>query len=359
MNEFMRTNCIALNLLKINRLLLLIGVIFIFSCNLNNQTKNQPDLIDLTEEIDSLVKVLQLPLEEFQLLAWLEPDLLLMVNLENRNSNQGDSGILTYNLSSSELKEIPYQVPENCSRVLISHGSRLPNGNLAVIIMCINVKGISSSLFAWEQGGDNLQELFEFPVGFSATDYTFYPDMINWIQEAGGDGISNKIYHFTMGGEQEQLFSEYERVGAPALSPDGRELVLAINQDDSQQSTNLFSGVGGLRSEMFSPWNIYLQNQENRKLMLILSDVKVPEMIKWSPTGDWIAMGATYNDMEGVWLFDKSGSLLIRIWPEMNSFEWSPDGTQLLIRTRDETEADAQILNTAVLVNLSFLHRNN
>lgn len=311
-----------------------------------------PRAMDLTRKIETS----QLPLPEkgFRVVSWPEPRLLIMTILQDLGSMEQETGLHVYDVQTGMSKEIPFKGLDQCNATRYGQANRLQDGTVAVNFECVQLMGRRFGILFWHAESEEFEVVFEFPIGFLATDFSFSPDKTNWVQESKGDGIFNELYHFSLDGEQERVFSQFQRAGAPAVSPSGDSLVFAASLEGAQLSLNPFSGLGDLAGAMYAPWNIYLQDQISGDLRLVFSDVQVPLSIKWSPTGDLLAMAALYDEERGIWLFDSSGTWIARIWPETASFEWSPDGSQLLINQRG-TEDAAMRSAPATIIDLNLI----
>lgn len=332
------------------QLILLLLFLSTAGCSLGDATG--PRVLDLTGSVEK--SELPLPDDGYGIIAWMSSDLLILDTLEQTDRNQETLKLLAYDPNNGEYAEVQYQSPEHCSRVRFLFGQRLADGRLVVSFECLQLMSRQFSLLTWDGESNYLEEWFEFAEGFVATDFSFHPNMTSWFQERTGDGLFNELYSFTVEGGRQQLFSEYARAGVPALSPDGEELVFALNTETGQQGGNPFSGLGGLQSAMNSPWNLYVQDQSSGDLQLIFTGVQVPESVKWSPTGDLLAMAAIYDGKSGIWLFDRSGAWLARVWPDTRNFEWSPDGSQLLLSMRRRSEPETMD-DPAVLIQVRSL----
>ncbi len=117
-------------------------------------------------------------------------------------------------------------------------------------------------------------------------------------------------------------FKEFQRVGDPVISPDGKHLVYAqewIDGDDDKKYVNL--------------WLMDLEKQESRRLTVGKQRDTSP---RWSPDGERIAFLSDRTDKNQIWLIDIKGGEAWQIeTPQTpSSIAWSPDGTALAFCAR-------------------------
>jgi len=136
------------------------------------------------------------------------------------------------------------------------------------------------------------------------------------------------------------------RADLPAWSPDGGTIAFL----GSPQSIGV---KGQARLEM--PWNVYLLNPVDLKLRKVLTDIKGPSELAWSPDSQSLAFSGAMDNSGGLWLYRVTTGKLLRIDTDQPALvAWSPDGQKLAAITSVGREPDkgqyvlysvAQVLN--------------
>lgn len=267
------------------------------------------------------------------ILAWLESDLVAL-----RYSGDGreilKDEVLWYELSTAEWEVLSFEEPERCLAGRYGNSSRLPTGDLGFTYRCelSPQEGFQFTLHTWNPHTDNQENLFTFPKRFYATDFTFSPDMTQWIQEETGDGINNKLYHVNMKGELRKLVPDFYRAGSPSWAADGKTVAFAATKEAPGTGIDsIFSGLPDLAGAMYYPWDIYLTQLDENEPRVILADVLIVHMLKWSPEGDLLAFWGEYSGLRGIWILEMTEMRVYRLWPETTAFYWSPDGQRIMI----------------------------
>jgi len=65
-----------------------------------------------------------------------------------------------------------------------------------------------------------------------------------------------------------------------------------------------------------------------------------PYQLKWSPNSQLLAYAGDSQDSKGIWILDIDSLELVRVWPDNTFYDWSPDGTQMVVIAQDK-EGDA------------------
>jgi Tol biopolymer transport system component len=167
----------------------------------------------------------------------------------------------------------------------------------------------------------------QFSAGFAA----FAPDMSIFIQEQQRGSMHDELYRVDHGGRMERFFATYQRVRSPSWSPDGHTIAFAGTETIPDPRTNLFTALVGIGDVVFYPWDLYLVSVDGKDVRVILSGIKDLNIIKWSPRGDRLAFRGEYKDKRGIWVLDMVSSRLTRVWSELDFYDWSPDGKQMVV----------------------------
>jgi len=309
-----------------------IGLIFLVSVFLGIRAMAGPRVQDLANQLEA--EALFLPDNVYDVVAWLsEKNMVLAANEPPLNITSWY--YILFNTDTGEQQILALSPPgQECEKEAYGVARRLPSGGFGTIHKCWTPERVPpiNTLITWDPGSHEVAEFYRFPVGFDAGEFALNPDLTTWLQEEGGDGIHDTLHLFDTGVHQEQLFPEFARAGSPAWSADGRFIAFAaIPSAGSQVGGNLFSGLPSLQAAMYRPWNLYIQESIHEPPSPVLEDIVTLHSMEWSPTVNILAFRGEYRGKEGIWLIDSHGSKVVRVWAKQDSFEWSPDGTRLLL----------------------------
>lgn len=220
---------------------------------------------------------------------------------------------------------------DSCFSAWYHNLSRTPDQRLGFIVHCnlANPENSTETLYLWDPRTGEFQVAHQYSSPFLAGAYTFSPDMSMLIQENSvGAGLENQLYVTDAGGELSRLFEDWQRVKEPAWSQAGREVVFVGTQDyDNPNGTTTFSDIERL---FRYPWSLYLMTADHSQVELVLPNV-ADRNLKWLPQGDWLSASGEYADQAGLWLINVRSKEVRQLWPQMASYDWSPDGKRLII----------------------------
>lgn len=279
--------------------------------------------------------------------VWLAEDVLFFPSGSVPNFKGGS----VYDLHNDELQILQLELSLNCFQGNFNNWSRLPNGRLGFIYECRDesLSLVAYYLIEWDSQTDQYETLFKYSgeslVG-QAEEYAVTEDLDRVIQEATGGSIRHQLYSISLeDNEIVPLFSEFYRSGSPSWSPDGQQLVFAGNEAGPSALESIFAGYRSLRNEIYLPWNLYVVDRKGENVQEILSGIRFVDTIKWSPVDEaLIAFRGAYKDTLGLWVFNLKNDSLTFLWPEGDRrkvrFDWSPDGTQLVVLDCKSTRED-------------------
>lgn len=278
-------------------------------------------------------RLLPIPDGVYTSVAWLDSTLLAFIFTETRDENT--STISLYNLETDTWSSIETADLVQCESNRVRLLNTLPNGNLGFISTCSSeeegVINTQDTLYSWSQQSHSLQTLYRYPKNFGTTHYSFAPDMSEWFQEVRDEERLFILYWVKKGGQMMPFLNEYQRTGAPAWSPNGNTIVFGGNEEIPEKSDNPFMPLGGAANIVRFPWHLYTLEGGSSSPQVLLSDIKYLNFVKWSPQGRWLAFQGEYAGDHGIWVLDVIEKQLVRIWPTMAFYDWSPDGTRIIV----------------------------
>jgi len=157
--------------------------------------------------------------------------------------------------------------------------------------------------------------------------------MANLLQEnANGFGLNNELYRVSANGDLTRIFSDWQRVGLPEWSPDGRRIAFVGTPDYASGTADSLSQIEALARY---PWNLYLMDADETNIQEIQSDVHIGR-IRWLNGSEQLSFAGTYREATGIWVWNTKTQLIVRIWPYAESYDFSPDGTQAVVLHRED-----------------------
>ena len=143
--------------------------------------------------------------------------------------------------------------------------------------------------------------------------------------------VPEDYYHFTF-------------ISHPQISPDG-SLIMFVKSDISDNKRSRNSSVWMVKNEHDAMPRMFTSGKNDRSP-------------KWSPDGKEIAFLADRDGETKIWTIAKDGgeaAILFESEYAITDFDWSPDGTRLLLRMRKkadeltvESDADIHIITTSL-----------
>jgi Tol biopolymer transport system component len=164
-----------------------------------------------------------------------------------------------------------------------------------------------------------------------AGQFSFAPDMSELIQEdMTGRFLSNMLF-YRKGDTSTQIISNFTRAMYPDWSPHKREISFWGTESYPGGSPHNFTTLPEILGLNSYPWDLYISTPEGTNLIKVLSSVEDPGSIKWSPKENVIAFSGTIDGNPGVFLIDPETPKVKRFWSKAGDFDWSPDGSKMVI----------------------------
>lgn len=286
--------------------------------------------------------------------AWLDTDRIAFLYTSVPNPKPWDDQVLVFNLNSNQY-EIVAKPDEECFVSQVLYLNRLPDGRLGFVFECSKgdrrtIVGDMGSLYIWNDA--TLENWYQYQLDFHAADYTFSPDLGQAIQETSDD----KLYRVIPDQSPQRIFSDWAQVELPSWSPDGNTIAFVGLQTIPDISFNPFSFTP-VESQYLS--NLYLMDANGDNVRSVLSDIKRVACVKWSPLGRLLSFRGEYQGKLGVWILDTQTNNLQRIRENANCYDWSPDGTKMVIIETVSQENYVTTESRPVIINLPEELENN
>lgn len=150
---------------------------------------------------------------------------------------------------------------------------------------------------------------------------SFGPTPLNGTVMLYSPNYGTEGYYPTWFKADKTLLEEHDVVGWPDWGEPGIAL-LATGVDDDAQSVFDISG---------QRWTLYIVDPETETKQRLVSGIKDPELVRWSPDFSRIAFSAKRDRTQGVWVYDVAEGTTKLVWRGRGTFAWSPDGTHLAV----------------------------
>ncbi len=255
-----------------------------------------------------------------------------------RSPHRWEYQLMLYSLGDQKPNPISVSKPVECFSGWVSALARLPSGTLGNSYWCNTLSGRTQfTLHAWDPAFTSTRLLLRYPEQFWARAFTFAPDMSQLIQHKDGAAVDDKLYRVGLDGRMEQMLASYKRARAPDWSPRGNPIALVANNTLPEPRSNPFTALTGIGDLLFYPWDLYVMDADESNVHIVWHEIVDANLLRWSPQGDRLAFRGKYKGLNGIWVLTLSSAQLTRVWPGYNSFDWSPDGTRMVIiqRTND------------------------
>jgi hypothetical protein len=287
---------------------------------------------DITDSI--LSEKSELPLNVYYDLVWLS-DNKIAVAYDRDYQGSRDNSVATYDLDSQDLADIPKPaLPDYCIRGWNTGGlGRMSDGNLAFIYDCITPSLVDQYMLAsWDPESNDIEELYNFRDEIFATSFSFSPSSTEFVQEDSTNiSMGNRIFKVSLAeNSMTQLVPNFVRAKVPSWSP-RNNLIAFWGTESYPANSEDFKKFDEIRDLVAHPWDLYAMDENGINVRQLLPNIRVPGILRWSPSRDILAFGGTIRRTEGIWIFDPDTKNLIRVFDRNELFDWSLDGEQLIV----------------------------
>lgn len=274
------------------------------------------------------------PEGEYKSVAWLDQDHIAFIYRPMTSTSQEPNDnfrVGVFEISTSTTKELnvlPATLDCYSGQSELSNLSKLPNGSLGFILHC---KPGNYSLYIIDPDSEKIKKWQTYPR-FDARSFSFSPDMTQLIQENGsGGGLSEKLLLVSSDKTMKELLPDFQRARSPAWSSNGEMIIFAGTRNNAEDFSITTSK--DIESLFFYPWDIYVMDADGSNPEILLPSVGTIYGLNWSPTNENILLfgGSSFDNVDGVWLLNISDLSVMRIWNKNTNFDWSPDGSQVVL----------------------------
>jgi hypothetical protein len=249
-----------------------------------------------------------------------------------------------YNLEKGIWKKIVVKADQNCPWLGFGFLQRLPDNNLGFIRMCTNNGDMTDTLQEMDITTAEIKTLMGTEYARSPGQFSFSPDMSELIQEnMTGRFLSNQLF-YTKGSVSTQIVPDFIRAMYPNWSSYDREIAFWGTKTYPGSKPTEFKTLPEILGLSSSPWDLYISTPEGLNPQKVLSSIENPGLIKWSPKKKIIAFAGEFSGVPGIWLVDPATSKVTRIWAKSSDFDWSPDGSKMVILD-EEKDKTGKILS--------------
>lgn len=317
---------------------------------------------DMTNSI--VLHSLELPTGFYRSIVWVSERRLVFLYSQLPPAGLWDYQMIAYDPTSERWEEISFEINEACRSSWIVGLESLPNGLVTFLYRCnLDFAKGYDKMFSLNLDTGEIDLLYEYPEGLFPRQYSFAPDMRRFVQAEFGGMAHNYIYLIDRKLGVTRLFEDYQQVGFPSWAPNGSEIAYFGTKAIRAESEGLFALLDRGRDLLLGTWDLYISQPDGRNERRLLNGVQLPGPLKWSPQGINLAFAGVYEGVHGIWIFNVQTSMVSRVWPTEDSFDWSPDGTALVVlgQTTDDGSGPSNpiIVQFPQLAEVSLKHAWN
>ncbi len=288
---------------------------------------------DSVQVLELVATPLAVPEGAYLNVAWVDKSHLAFVYTGGEIGEQWTYQLVIYSTDTQEWRVLQTPQSAECDWTSPVFPTRLPNGRLSFMNTCHvyhdGTTGVINRIYMWDQDSGEFHQLQQYPENFVIGPFAFSPDMAELIQEEGvGPGLNNEFYRVQQDGQMERLFPNYQRVRSPSWSPDGHTIAFMGTE----------TGPDGDFADLLRyPWDLYLMDADGGNVRIVLPGIRSAGGPDWSPDGKFLAFTGGYAGREGTWVLNIDTLQVTQVWPYPTGYDWSPDGSQMVILERNET----------------------
>lgn len=269
--------------------------------------------------------------------AWLDSDSLLVAYQESGKFSIGGHRLRLYDFVNKEWQTLEVTKPSGCFSGGPGFPVRLPNNRFGFTYRCVLSSGeAKGQVYISKESSNEFTKWFEIDAPSSPGTVTFSPDLSSAFIQDG-----EELLQIIPGKSPKQVAADIEEVRSPVWSPDGSEVI--------------FSGFDNDNSSLLNPdgRSIFSMKPDGSDIRVVFSNIRYLSWLSWSPGGRYISFQGRYQETDGIWIYDTQSQNIHRIWDEMEFYDWSPDGKQMvIIKTTATNETGTTLESHPIIIDL-------
>jgi hypothetical protein len=282
-----------------------------------------------------------IPAGRFSGVAWLPQRQIVVAYWPNQGGSFGQ--LWKVRPDGSGFSRIPMTSDHSCGRTGFSHPTASGDGRLMFIRWCFG-PGVHEFLESYDWATGESAPLLSHALPFNPHQYTLDPtmkfgfistlsDICGTIARLDSVGVHPLPFNLTDDGRTWRLNEYFRRDPAQSCENEGRVDWPALSTDGSELAFFGSAPTPGVRdfARLNLPWSLFATDVSSWNPVRLLTGVRHPRGLAWSPDGRWLAFaGQVQGRGTGTWVFQVAGRDLIRVFDEsMDAIAWSPDGRQI------------------------------
>ncbi len=289
-----------------------------------------------TSTVDQNPKKLEMPIGDYHDVAWMSSSLLASVYAPTANADRWLYQVIVYNIDTDIQQQVNLLPLEECISSWSLVIDVLPSGALGIVNQCNfhqdRIINRYSRLISWHPDSEVTTVLQQLPIGKDVWTFSFLPDMSEGIIgfDSSG-GIVGELVQINASGEIQDFVPQFGRARDGSYTPDGSQIAFFASERVPEYEDSPLGGRPALEYQLSAPWNLYLADSDGANIQELLPDVRYPWQVKWSPQGRYLAFGGVISGKRGIWVYDTVEAVLYLVWEQRTHFDWSPDGTQMVV----------------------------
>src|SRR5687768_6063525 len=281
---------------------------------------------------------------DFLGVAWIDED-RLAVAYNPEGLIGGESELWQLRTDGTGFQPLTATTDPRCTRLDDTDPARLPDGRIGFVRTCAlrerTTETTEHHLMAYDSGLGAPVRLAD--AGCYVSQYSWDPGgtvaafscgsrICQGVALVSADGVEpigmvvrEGDHAFDLAGhfKDESDCSATGRADFPAWRPDGEQVAFFA----SPRSV----GVDG-HARLDERWNLYLMPPDSGQFTELLTDIKEPRSLAWSPDGSSLAFAAEPSEDGGkTWLFaPTTGDLALISEDDLRSLSWAPAGDRIV-----------------------------
>ncbi len=265
--------------------------------------------------------------------AWVQPDKIALLVRKSDEAGVLSERLLLLETVKGNYTEVPVARTNRCDggHSAISIG-RLPDGRLGYVNRCalvftqVSARIYGSLLRAIDTESFEDEVLIETGPPFVISELAFSPDMETAFLSRTGANTHKVINLWRQDrGLQGSPSILSTASKSPSWTSSGDRIAYFATRD-----AGIVNG-----SFVRADWRLYIERTFPMAAfgtsIEVVDGITSPSDTKWSPDGETLAFSAEVDGAEGVWAYGLSDESLTRVWPRYAHFDWSLDGSGLII----------------------------